>query len=543
MNREEVHKLLGGYATGTLTPEEQEALFAAALDDQELFDALAREQSLRDLLRDPAAKAQVLAALDPPHVPWYQRGWWRPAAVAVAMAGIAATVVVVTRKPAPAPETAILADAKESKAPTPQQFAAPAGEPAKTSLPKFKNKTEVVELDQVVRPVQAKPGSDDKALYASKPEESAASKDQMPPPPPSRGEPAPPAAPSVKEAAPDKEAETARASNQAIQAQIPPMPYAQSQQQQGFRDSAGGAGGVLGQLASPNARGLFYANLAANGPISGRVTDPANGVIAGAKVTAVQVDTDARFEASTDRDGMYTIPSVPRATYRISAEAPGFKRYARDLVIAGANERPRIDIQLEVGSVSETVEVTSAAPNLKTIASAGSGVRSNKKVPALEALATTSLAAAKGAGTLVLRLGLRCSILRRRAGSGPVEVALETPLDAGEQVQLKIVPNDRGYLRVWETSAGGVMRPVAGGPAQPLQAFRAGLPGSPSSGTRQFYVQFTRDRQPPPPLPKQATDNLIQNMANGVEQATYVVNRADDPTAQQLVVPITLTYK
>ena len=61
MNREDIQKLLGGYATGTLTPEEQQALFAAALEDQEIFDALGREQALRDLLRDPSAKAQLLA--------------------------------------------------------------------------------------------------------------------------------------------------------------------------------------------------------------------------------------------------------------------------------------------------------------------------------------------------------------------------------------------------------------------------------------------------------------------------------------------------
>jgi len=64
MNREDIRKLLGGYATGTLTAAEQEALFAGALEDQELFDALAREQPLRDALGDPAARAQLLAALE-----------------------------------------------------------------------------------------------------------------------------------------------------------------------------------------------------------------------------------------------------------------------------------------------------------------------------------------------------------------------------------------------------------------------------------------------------------------------------------------------
>ena len=72
MSPQDIKKLLGGYATGTLTAEEQQALFAAALEDQELFDALAREQSLRDLLRDPAARAELLSALDAPAQPvWF----------------------------------------------------------------------------------------------------------------------------------------------------------------------------------------------------------------------------------------------------------------------------------------------------------------------------------------------------------------------------------------------------------------------------------------------------------------------------------------
>jgi hypothetical protein len=98
MSREEVQKLLGGYATGTLTPEEQQALFEAALDDQELFDALVKEQPLRDLLRDPAAKAEALAALDGQ----VKRGGWmawmrQPWVAGLAMASLAAVGVAVWR--------------------------------------------------------------------------------------------------------------------------------------------------------------------------------------------------------------------------------------------------------------------------------------------------------------------------------------------------------------------------------------------------------------------------------------------------------------
>jgi hypothetical protein len=94
MTPQDIQKLLGGYATGTLTDAEQQALFAAALDDQELFDTLAREQSLRDLLRDPAAKAELLTALDRAS----SRRWaWWPGAVAAAMAVAAAVTVVAVR--------------------------------------------------------------------------------------------------------------------------------------------------------------------------------------------------------------------------------------------------------------------------------------------------------------------------------------------------------------------------------------------------------------------------------------------------------------
>src|ERR1017187_10557112 len=96
MSAEAIKKLLGGYATGTLTADEQQALFAAALQDQELFDALAREQSLRDLLRDPAARAELLSALDPPasRVVGFWQWLGRPVVAGLATAGVAAIAIV-----------------------------------------------------------------------------------------------------------------------------------------------------------------------------------------------------------------------------------------------------------------------------------------------------------------------------------------------------------------------------------------------------------------------------------------------------------------
>jgi hypothetical protein len=72
MKDEDIENLLGGFATDTLTPQEREKLFAAALHNQDLFNALADDQALRELLSDPASRKQLLQALQPRR-PW----WWR----------------------------------------------------------------------------------------------------------------------------------------------------------------------------------------------------------------------------------------------------------------------------------------------------------------------------------------------------------------------------------------------------------------------------------------------------------------------------------
>jgi len=97
MNRNELEKLLGGYATGSLTAQERKELFEAALDDQELFDQLASEEALRQTLGDPAIRARLLAALSSAPMPWSRRlaQWFdRPAGI-VATAAAAIAVVSV----------------------------------------------------------------------------------------------------------------------------------------------------------------------------------------------------------------------------------------------------------------------------------------------------------------------------------------------------------------------------------------------------------------------------------------------------------------
>src|SRR5262249_50747592 len=77
--------------------------------------------------------------------------------------------------------------------------------------------------------------------------------------------------------------------------------------------------------------------------ISGRVTDTQNAVIDGVKIVATQIGTEAKYETASDASGIYTVPFLPPGSYRLTAESPGFKRYVRDNVAAGANERLGID--------------------------------------------------------------------------------------------------------------------------------------------------------------------------------------------------------
>lgn len=104
MSRNDLEKLLGGYAAGTLTEAEQRELFEAALHDQSLFEALANEEALRDALADPACRARVLSALDaePPSAwAWLRRPQVWGLAGSLAAACVVAVMFVSLHRPKP----------------------------------------------------------------------------------------------------------------------------------------------------------------------------------------------------------------------------------------------------------------------------------------------------------------------------------------------------------------------------------------------------------------------------------------------------------
>ena len=100
MTGDDLEKLIGGYATGSLTEAEKKALFEAALDDQDLFEQLAREQALKEILDEPGAKQRLIAALSDPKPVWWRRPLVWSLAGAIAVAVVAVTWIV-DRRPQP----------------------------------------------------------------------------------------------------------------------------------------------------------------------------------------------------------------------------------------------------------------------------------------------------------------------------------------------------------------------------------------------------------------------------------------------------------
>jgi hypothetical protein len=103
MTQDEIRKLLGGYATNALTADERRILFEAALEDQELFNALQNEDALRELLDDTELRDQVRRALAAPGVPKTKFSW-RRWAWGVALPAVVAVIVILVMYRPKAPE-------------------------------------------------------------------------------------------------------------------------------------------------------------------------------------------------------------------------------------------------------------------------------------------------------------------------------------------------------------------------------------------------------------------------------------------------------
>ncbi|MBI3682113.1 MAG: TonB-dependent receptor [Acidobacteria bacterium] len=104
--------------------------------------------------------------------------------------------------------------------------------------------------------------------------------------------------------------------------------------------------------------------------ITGRVTDSTGAVVPNVQVTIVQTGTNFTSTAVTNSEGIYRVPSLQPGEFRVSFEAAGFKKAVREDVELRTGDTLAVDMTLQVGNVSESIEVTGATQLLETETSA-----------------------------------------------------------------------------------------------------------------------------------------------------------------------------
>ena len=113
------------------------------------------------------------------------------------------------------------------------------------------------------------------------------------------------------------------------------------------------------------AAGSLWAQ-ATTGSIVGRVTDPSNAVVVGAKVIAINQATGVAYSSATDEYGDFSILNVPPGTYAVRVTKPGFEITTVRDVVLNIDQKQLLDFKLTVGAVTDTITISGAPTVLQT---------------------------------------------------------------------------------------------------------------------------------------------------------------------------------
>jgi len=91
--------------------------------------------------------------------------------------------------------------------------------------------------------------------------------------------------------------------------------------------------------------------------LEGTVTDPSGGVIVGAKVNVLAVDTGLSQEQATNSKGYYRFPGLAVGVYQVTTNGEGFKTNVIQDVVLRVGQTRTVDVQLAVGAINEKIEV------------------------------------------------------------------------------------------------------------------------------------------------------------------------------------------
>ena len=115
-------------------------------------------------------------------------------------------------------------------------------------------------------------------------------------------------------------------------------------------------------IASATAR----LNAQGYGTIRGTVSDPSGAVVASATVTATQTQTGRTTIVNTGKDGVYVFPTLLPSSYSLSVSASGFETYTQTGIVLQANQALTVNLNVRIGSATQTVSVSGDAPQVDT---------------------------------------------------------------------------------------------------------------------------------------------------------------------------------
>jgi hypothetical protein len=130
--------------------------------------------------------------------------------------------------------------------------------------------------------------------------------------------------------------------------------------------------------------------------VLGTVRDTTGAVIPGASVEITNVDTNTTSRITTNESGYFEARYLLPATYNITVTAAGFKRYVQQGFALTVNSRANVDVTLEVGQASDSVQVTANAPLLETTTGSGTSSLEARQISDLPAMSNSAVLLVRG---------------------------------------------------------------------------------------------------------------------------------------------------
>lgn len=119
-------------------------------------------------------------------------------------------------------------------------------------------------------------------------------------------------------------------------------------------------------VAFSSANPPVHAQAIGNGQIQGTVSDANGNAVAGATVEAVQQESGLHRTVTSSGDGGYNLPDLPVGPYQLNVSGAGFSTYQQSGIVIQVGNNLRIDVKLQVGAVTQTVQVTAGASMVQT---------------------------------------------------------------------------------------------------------------------------------------------------------------------------------